>query len=362
MIRQSTQGPAGVTIAICCYNSADKLPMTLQHLREQQAPTELPWEVLVIDNGSTDDTAGVARTHWAPDHSVPLRIAREPKPGLSNARKCAFREAHYELISFIDDDNWVAPNWVETVALVMNEHPDAAICFGKKESVCESPPPWWFKEFEWQFVIGPPIDEACDFTDRPGEIPGAGFNVRKSAWDSLLDGEFEFLGTDRLGKKLLAGGDTELVCAVKLAGWGLWYDPRLTLHHFLPRDRVRWEYLRRSNYGFGFSSVNLDPYYACANEDAESASQLSQNPIHAKWLRYALHDLKKLLREHLRSAFLAPFAKLEGDLEVLTVQQLAGRMMALIRIRGQYDLNFEHIRKAKWRKPPRSRSSIPADS
>jgi cellulose synthase/poly-beta-1,6-N-acetylglucosamine synthase-like glycosyltransferase len=137
--------------------------------------------------------------------------------GLSNARQRAFREARYEFVSFVDDDNWVAPDWVEMVARVMSEHPDVAACFGKKASICEGPTPWWFEQFEWQFVIGPQIEEACDFSDRPGEIPGASLSVKKSAWITLLDGGFEFLSSDTCGTKLLGGGDTELTCALRLS-------------------------------------------------------------------------------------------------------------------------------------------------
>jgi glycosyltransferase involved in cell wall biosynthesis len=353
-MRDQAQIPLGVTVAICCYNSVERLPATLRHLLAQKVSTETPWEVLVVDNASTDNTADVARRNWPTGHSIPLRIAHESKPGQANARKCAFREARYELLSFIDDDNWVAPNWVESVVLVMNEHPDAAACFGKKRSVCEGREPWWFKEFEWQFVVGPEIDKACDFTNRPGEIPGAGLNIRKSAWTSLYDRGFDFLSCGRLGTKLLTGEDTELACALKLSGWALWYDPRLTLQHFLPSQRLRWEYLRRSNLGFGLSSVYLDPYYMCESDTDGSMDRHTQVRFRRKWLRHFLHDLKKLLQEHPRVLLMAPFAKLEGELEVLTVQGLCGRLMALMRMRGQYDRNFERIRNAEWRKPPRS--------
>ena len=65
--RESSQGPMGtsfdaldtlgVSIVICCHNSAKLLPRTLEHLRAQEVDSTIPWEVIVVDNASTDNTA-----------------------------------------------------------------------------------------------------------------------------------------------------------------------------------------------------------------------------------------------------------------------------------------------------------------
>ena len=86
---------------ICCYNSATRLPQTLKHLAEQQVPQDLNWEVIVVDNNSTDHTAEVAKDLWVQYGSpVNLKVVPEWNPGLSNARKKGVYEAKGEIIMF----------------------------------------------------------------------------------------------------------------------------------------------------------------------------------------------------------------------------------------------------------------------
>ena len=84
----------GVSIIICCHNGAERLPETIRHIARQRVPAHIPWELLIIDNGSTDDTALVARKEWQ-KHRVDtyIRIVRESTLGLSYARARGFREA-----------------------------------------------------------------------------------------------------------------------------------------------------------------------------------------------------------------------------------------------------------------------------
>jgi len=57
------QNNPGVSVIICCYNSVKRLPVTLAHLKSQVVFGQIPWEVIVIDNASTDRTAEVAKNY-----------------------------------------------------------------------------------------------------------------------------------------------------------------------------------------------------------------------------------------------------------------------------------------------------------
>src|SRR5438552_1053990 len=119
----------GVSVVVCCHNSAPRLTATLTHLAVQQVHGDLQWEVIVVDNASTDDTAGVAHDAWP--RSLPiLRVVHECALGLAHARSRGLSEARYEIVSFIDDDNWVDPDWVKVLADVMAQHPDIGACGG----------------------------------------------------------------------------------------------------------------------------------------------------------------------------------------------------------------------------------------
>ena len=102
----------GLSVIVCCHNGASRLPITLEHLKLQESPAA-PWEVLIIDNASTDGTAELARCCWQ-NGPAPLYVINESRVGVRYARERGFFEARYEFLGFVDDDNWVAHDWVRT--------------------------------------------------------------------------------------------------------------------------------------------------------------------------------------------------------------------------------------------------------
>src|SRR6516164_1105638 len=102
----------GLSVIICCHNSTLRLATTLGHLKEQESPG-VPWEVLIIDNASTDGTGEFAQSCWQ-NGPVPLRLIGESRLGVRYARERGFSEARYEFLAFVDDDNWIAHDWVRT--------------------------------------------------------------------------------------------------------------------------------------------------------------------------------------------------------------------------------------------------------
>ena len=144
----------GTSVVICCHNSAARLPETLSHLAHQQVPKDLDWEVLVIDNASEDGTAEVAQDVWSRCHPAPLRMIREERLGTSYARERGLEEARYDLVSFLDDDNWASPEWLGMVTEVMTAAPDIGACGGANEAVCEGARPRWFERFAESYAVG----------------------------------------------------------------------------------------------------------------------------------------------------------------------------------------------------------------
>src|SRR5579863_5328534 len=170
--------PPGVSVVMPCYNSASRLPETLAHLAAQAECASIPWEVIVIDNNSTDETAAMAQHLWPANHPVPMRSVNETRQGLSYATERGLNEARYEAVSFVHDDNWVCADWVRTVAEIIDQHPEAGAVGGEREAVCEGVPPPWFDRFKrLHYTVGPKIDRACDVTDTLGLIAGAGMTV-----------------------------------------------------------------------------------------------------------------------------------------------------------------------------------------
>ena len=236
----------GITILICCHNSRSRIPAVLEHLLRQDAPATIGWEVLVIDNASSDATSDVARSVWPDGHPIPLRVVLEPNLGLTNARNKGIAEARYDIISFVDDDNWVGPEFVRTVYSLMQNRPEMGACGCRIEEVCEIDPPDWFNAFKLFFALSPE-DEIYGWVGDPDKfLPGAGLSVRQAAFRDILALGFTPTLSGRSGKSLLSGEDLELGAALRLAGWKLWREESVTIKHFMPAGRLTWCYMKKT--------------------------------------------------------------------------------------------------------------------
>ena len=337
----------GVSIVICCYNAGRLLPQTLACLAAQRLSTAPPpAEVIVVDNASSDETARVALDSWPSDCRIPLRVVHEPTPGLTHARLRGIAEARYEIVCFVDQDNRVAPDWIETVATVMAEHGEVGACGGQTEVVADEVLPSWFEQFQNCYAVGPQGNDAGDITDTRGYLWGAGLCLRKRAWQVLSEKQFSFSLYDRRGQELSAGGDAELCYALRLTGWRLWYEPRLKMHHFMTPERLNWAYLRRVSRGFGAATTGFDSYeMAIKGAPAGFTERLRRT-----WSWQTLATIKALLRKPLK-LLRAPLSSMDGDADALRIETLWGRLLDLVKNRENYVFRLRQLKKgapAPW--------------
>jgi len=329
----------GISVIVPCHNAAKRLPPTLSHIAAQKISPDLQWEVVVVDNASTDDTSEVALSCWPADASTSLRVVREPRLGLKYAHLRGFAEARFDLICFVEDDNWICPEYLDLAVEIMNQHPDVGACGGAGEAVCEITPPGWFKDYQSCYSVGSQGSEAGDITRKRGWLWGAGMIFRRSAWQSLVERRFQPLILDRHGKELNSGGDIELCLALKLAGWRIWYDPRLCFRHFLAAHRLDWDYLCKLNHGFGVAQAICDFYrYA-----APSARKTFAGKCRSSWtVQMALILLRLLRNPH--KLLLARYHRMEGDAARFHNAYKLGRLSALVKWRKRYEPTIADIR------------------
>lgn len=308
----------GLSIVVCCHNSSRRLPTTLSHLAAVSIPPGTEIEVLVVDNSSTDGTSETARRCWPASSRISLRVVGEPVKGLSHARRRALMEARYDLVSFIDDDNWVSPDWAEVAFDVLLNNPQVGACGGTSEAAFDVAPPDWFVRYQGNFAVGHQHADAGDVTGKPNALWGAGLTLRKEAWLQAEKAGHRFALTGRSGAGLTSGEDQELCFHLALCGWRLWYDPRLRLRHFMPAERLEWRYLRRLLRGAGWSSPWLDPY-------REALGLYSRKD----WGGEMAHVVLALLRNPLRLARCC-FQEGEGRNEIAIHELLWGRLLGLV--------------------------------
>lgn len=285
---KNTHNPLGVTLAICCYNSKDRIGETLAHVASQEAD-RIPWEVLIIDNASTDGTVEFVKTLY-PDHiSGRLRFVQELQQGLSFARLAAIRESRFGIISFIDDDNWIPPSWINSVEELFYRHPEAGMIGGPSVPSFESAPPDWFHEIQASYAVGRIYPEGGDITDNHGTLLwGAGMNVRMASIRQILDKGFSFLQSGRNGSSLGAGEDSELCFAIRAAGWRIRFEESLQITHFIPKCRLCESYALRMNKGMGSASIFLELYL-------DELGKSPRHPVKSLYLISLFKDIKWLL-------------------------------------------------------------------
>lgn len=244
---------SGVSVIICCYNSAHRIEATLNALKQQDMTHA--WEVILIDNRCTDDTVAVATKCWG-DFHIPLRIDTELTPGVSRARRKGILISKYEYVLFCDDDNHFFPDYISRTFQIFETKQDCMMCGGQGIALPEVTPPDWFKLYFESYATGKQWPESgwC-FT-----LYNAGMAVRKSKFLELTEAGFKFYLTSRLGKALTSGEDSELCIAFRMAGWKIWYDDDLKFYHFIPEGRLKWNYLVRLHEGFSYSYVTIKLY------------------------------------------------------------------------------------------------------
>jgi glycosyltransferase involved in cell wall biosynthesis len=321
----------GVSVIICSHNGEKNLPETIRHLNRLAVDPSISWELILIDNGSTDGTGDVGNKCWERPES--FRIVKEPKRGLVNARLRGIREARYEYISFIDDDNWVDPAWVNIIFEIFNTYPRVGVCGGINEPVCEIEPPEWFSQFNESYAVGTQGDVSGDISDTRGYVWGAGISIRKSAVERIIDAGFGSYLSGRNGKKLLAGEDTELCYAMRLAGWRIWFDARLRLKHYIPRGRLRWEHLCKMRRGFGVARSILMMYQELLVDDPLLRIH---TPVHRLIINTWICHFKKRIK------YLSG-QSIVGSHDWLEFEYYRGYLETLLRMFFSYDHIYKNI-------------------
>jgi glycosyltransferase involved in cell wall biosynthesis len=258
--------PLGVSVIVCTYNGKDRILYTIEHLQNQNIGNVLRWEVIVVDNASTDDTGDFVTAAWMNKNITDFKVIRENKPGVMHARIKGIMEAKYEYACFIDDDNLPDKNWVADVLQTFNTHPEIAGCGGKTIPVFESTSPDWFPIASHTYACGDQLEGGSGYIET---LWGAGLCVRKSAWNYLLECGFKNHLTDRTGSNLLAGGDSEICLGLRMAGFKLWYNNDLKLQHFIPNGKLDFNKMLKMVEGFGKAEVVLRIYRSMLDHSVE---------------------------------------------------------------------------------------------
>jgi glycosyltransferase involved in cell wall biosynthesis len=274
-----------VSVVIGTYNRARLLDGTLQALAAQEVPDSLKWEIVVVDNNSTDSTAQVV-TAFARTMATPVRYVFERRQGVSHARNRGIQKARGAILAFTDDDVLPAPDWIAQVAAAIDRwHADGV--GGRILPRWEAAPPRWLTgnrnllarvaimDFEGSRLLALPLEAEP-------QIWGANMAFRREFFERV--GEFDpRLGV--VGKKLFRGEEPDLIHRALELGLTIAYDPALTVFHRIGFDRVRKAYFRKMFFDAGQGRALVTPAIARGRSFLGAPLRLYRLPLSVlKWI------------------------------------------------------------------------------
>jgi len=254
-----------ISIVIATCNRAATLRDTLASLAVIE--TSRPWEVVVVDNNSTDHTRAILE-ELRPGYPVPLHALVEREQGRSAALNAGFRVARGQTIVTTDDDVRVPPDWLERIAAGFEAH-RCDYLGGRVAPLWGAPPPRWLPARNGQLWAAIAL---LDYGERPlrfgTRVPlGVNMAMRRDAIERT--GGFD----PRIGRKAgtLLGQEVREWCRrAHAAGLTGFYVPDVVVQHLIPGERLTRRYFRRWFYWRGISRALL---YAASGLDMEKPEQ-----------------------------------------------------------------------------------------
>jgi glycosyltransferase involved in cell wall biosynthesis len=286
------------TVALCTHNHADRLQRTLADLRQIHLP-KAAWEFLVIDNASRDATPALLTSHaWPPAWVV--RVVREEKAGLSNARNRAISEARGAYIIFMDDDETADPDWLCAFErLIHAHHPDA---FGGRIKVLfeQNYRPSWLSDELLGFLGELDRSQTIVPLTEPGtSFYGGNFGFRKSVCDVIgyFDAQLGRKGTDNTG-----GEETDFYRRLLDAGFNVWWTPEAVIHHRIQSAKLARSYFHDLHYRMGRMEAIRQRGHASRLPPRYLFGQLLR-ALNVVWQTYRVSGRNATLRKEMNVAY-----------------------------------------------------------
>jgi glycosyltransferase involved in cell wall biosynthesis len=286
-----------VSAIVCTLNRASTLGAALESLTSQTyAPDD--FEIVVVDNGSTDDTRDVAA---AAQRNARVRVAyiHEPVRGLSTARNRARRESRGEVLAYLDDDARAEPDWLAATMRAFDAHPDADAIGGRVLPDAGFEYPSWLParlQRHLSHVDHGPRERWLTYPHYPF---GTNLALRRSVFERV--GEFD---TDlgRIGEhSVRTGEETELLLRLERVGGRILYVPTATVRHAVESQRLSPSWIYRQTFSIGHSGAVMDRKSGavgrCMVQSAMAPIQISAGLVSGALARVVGHRRLQVLAD-----------------------------------------------------------------
>jgi glycosyltransferase involved in cell wall biosynthesis len=237
-----------VSVVISTYNRAPSLVLTLESLVRQETPPDLHYEIIVVDNNSTDNTRAVVEGMRLRGFTR-LLYYFESRQGVSYGRNAGISIARAPIVAFTDDDNDVSPAWVATIKATLDAHPEVDVLGGPILPRWPLPPPRWLDRRHWSPLA------IMDYGDRPFPSNAARPICFLTANLAVRRETFERVGA--FSPSFPRGQDHEFLLRFWRAGGQAWYVPGLVAHARIQPARLTRRYHREWHRRHGAAAASM---------------------------------------------------------------------------------------------------------
>lgn len=280
-----------ISIVICTYNRCGLLEGALHSLLSQTS-ADLAYEILVVDNNSTDQTRPLVEALARQDQEK-LKYLFEPKQGLSYGRNTGIVAAKASIIAFTDDDVRVAADWVQRIKSGFEANPDIDFLGGKVVPRWPTEPPRWLTRANWSPLA------LLDYGDGPFLVDsqkqlcliGANFAFRGRAFEKVGLFKTDF---QRVKDGIGSLEDHEILLRLWRVGSRGLYLPELVVTAEIEPERMEKRYHRKWHASHG-------RFYAALHSEEVERSKLGKLfGVPAHFYRQALSDLAGWISARIR--------------------------------------------------------------
>ena len=271
-----------ITVGICTWNRASILEKCLKQLQCLVIPDSVSWELIVVNNNSTDHTRELLNEY---SDRLPLRTIFEPRQGKSHALNTAISQAQGEWILWTDDDVLVDPNWLVAHLEAIEKFPQSRFFGGPIRPLLESCPPAWIVT-SWQFISNAfaELDLGSEVLELDPHQHAFGANF---AIQTEIQRQFKFdTSLGRVAENQIRCEETELQLRLMSQGIRGFWNPTAVVQHIIPSERMTHNYIRAWQEGIGESTGILKNEGAESSHGRASRMLLLQSRLYSAALKY----------------------------------------------------------------------------
>lgn len=232
-----------ISVVVCTYNRAESLRTTLESLARMEVPADLSWELIVVDNNSTDNSHAVVE-EFARTSGLRVNYVFEPRRGKSYALNTAIRTTKGSIVAFLDDDVLPEAGWLTKVWTEFSVDEELAVLSGRVELANPL-------DLPLTIVTNPDRKVTISYMGMAGLIIGCSAAVRRSVLAAVGDYDI-LLGP---GSKFRAAEDLDYLYRISKQGFKMLYAPSIVVLHNHGRRTAKAERSLRRAYNIGAGAV-----------------------------------------------------------------------------------------------------------